>query len=110
MLTDDIIMFLRYTALFYPAVPLGMLTSALFRGINQGMNALIVTIIRAVVLQVSIAYILGVGFGYGLEGVWMGIVSGNLMAGIAVTFPWGIVSLRRFRQQVESSPLKIDEP
>jgi putative MATE family efflux protein len=106
ILADDIILFLRYTAVFYPSVPLGMLTSALFRGINKGMNALIVTIIRAVILQVSIAYILGITVGYGLEGVWLGIVTGNLLAGIAVTFPWGILSIRRFRQQVNSVPVK----
>ena len=103
VLAGDITTFLRYTALFYPSVPLGMLTSALFRGINQGMNSLIVTLIRTVVLQVSIAYLLGITMGYGLEGVWSGIVAGNLIAGIAITFPWGRLSIRRFRQQVEIS-------
>jgi len=107
VLAGDITTFLRYTALFYPSVPLGMLTSALFRGINQGMNALIVTLIRTVVLQVSIAYLLGITLGYGLEGVWGGIVAGNLIAGIAGTFPWGCLSLRRFRQQVELSQPEI---
>jgi len=107
VLAGDITTFLRYTALFYPSVPLGMLTSALFRGINQGMNALIVTLIRTVVLQVSIAYLLGITLDYGLEGVWGGIVAGNLIAGIAVTFPWGCLSLRRFRQQVALSQPEI---
>lgn len=107
VLAGDITTFLRYTALFYPSVPLGMLTSALFRGINQGMNSLIVTLIRTVVLQVSIAYLLGITLGYGLEGIWMGIVAGNLIAGIAITFPWGLLSIRRFRQQVETSPPEI---
>lgn len=101
-LAADITTFLRYTALFYPSVPLGMLTSALFRGINKGMNALIVTLVRTIVLQVFIAYVLGVALGYGLVGVWIGIVAGNILAGIALTFPWGRLTIRRFRQQVET--------
>jgi len=100
-LADDITAFLRYTALFYPSVPLGMLTSALFRGINQGMNALIVTLVRTLVLQVSVAYLLGMVLGYGLVGVWVGIAAGNLVAGIALTFPWGRLAITRYRALIQ---------
>jgi len=85
---DDLINFLRITAIFYPAVPLGMLTSAMFRGIGKGTRSLIVTILRTIILQVPMCYLLGITFGLGLNGVWTGIVAGNVAA-VGITFPWG---------------------
>jgi Na+-driven multidrug efflux pump len=81
-------MFLRITAVFYPMVPLGMLTSAMFRGIGKGTRSLIVTILRTIILQVPISYLLGITFGLGLNGVWVGIVIANVVA-VVVTFYWG---------------------
>jgi putative MATE family efflux protein len=85
---ETLIVFLRITALFYPTVPLGMLTSAMFRGIGKGTRSLIVTILRTLILQVPICYLLGITFGFGLNGVWTGIVVANLLA-VTVTFSWG---------------------
>jgi putative MATE family efflux protein len=85
---DTLIVFLRITALFYPTVPLGMLTSAMFRGIGKGTRSLIVTILRTLILQVPICYLLGITFGFGLNGIWTGIVVANLLA-VTVSFSWG---------------------
>lgn len=85
---EQLVVFLRVTAIFYPAVPLGMLTSAMFRGVGKGTRSLIVTVFRTIVLQVPICYLLGITFGLGLIGVWMGIVTGNVVA-VAITFYWG---------------------
>jgi len=85
---NELIKFLRITAVFYPTVPLGMLTSAMFRGIGKGMRSLIVTVLRTIILQVPIAYLLGILLRWGLPGVWMGIVIGNVSA-VTVTFTWG---------------------
>jgi len=84
----DLTEFLRVTSLFYPVVPLGMLTSAMFRGIGKGMRSLIVTLLRTIILQVPISYLLGIPLGLGLNGVWMGIVIANVAA-VSVTFYWG---------------------
>lgn len=85
---ETLVVFLRITAVFYPAVPLGMLTSAMFRGIGKGTRSLIVTVLRTIILQVPICYLLGITFGFGLNGVWTGIVIANLIA-VSVTFSWG---------------------
>jgi putative MATE family efflux protein len=85
---ETLVVFLRITAVFYPTVPLGMLTSAMFRGIRKGTRSLIVTILRTIILQVPICYLLGITFGFGLNGVWTGIVAANLLA-VSVTFSWG---------------------
>jgi len=85
---NDIITFLRIMVLIYPTVPLGMLTSALFRGVGKGKNSLIVTLFRTIILQVPFAYFLGIYFHLGLIGVWIGILAGNIIA-VSVTFLWG---------------------
>ena len=85
---ENLIFFLRIIAIFFPAVPLGMLTSAMFRGIGKGMRSLIVTLLRTILLQIPITYLLGITFGFGLNGVWIGIVIANMIA-VSVTFFWG---------------------
>lgn len=102
-LAPDIINFLRWMVPFYPTVPLGMLTSAMFRGVNKGMNAMIVTIIRTVVLQVLVAYVFGIVLGFGLIGVWVGIVAGNIIASVFITFPWGRLTIAKFRKLLTPS-------
>lgn len=85
---EEITVFLRIMSVFYPAVPLGMLTSAMFRGIGKGTRSLVVTLLRTIILQVPLAYLLGILLGLGLKGVWMGIVVGNILA-VLITFIWG---------------------
>ncbi|MFW6128828.1 MAG: MATE family efflux transporter [Candidatus Aminicenantaceae bacterium] len=85
---DDLVTFLKILSIFYPTVPMGMLTSAMFRGIGKGKRSLIVTILRTIILQVPVAYLLGITFNLGLTGVWLGLISGNILAAI-VTFSWG---------------------
>ncbi len=85
---DEIIIFLRIMVLIYPTVPLGMLTSAMFRGVGKGKNSLIATLFRTIILQVPFAYLLGIYFNMGLIGVWIGIIAGNIIA-VSVTFLWG---------------------
>ncbi len=85
---DEIIHFLRIMVLLYPTVPLGMLTSAMFRGVGKGKNSLIVTLFRTIFLQVPFAYFLGIFFNLGLMGIWMGIIAGNIIA-VSLTYLWG---------------------
>ncbi len=85
---EELVIFLRIMSLLYPMVPLGMLTSAMFRGIGEGKKSLMVTILRTFVLQVPAAYIFGIVLDMGLIGVWWGIIAGNFIA-VTVTFLWG---------------------
>ncbi len=94
---NSLVSFLRITCLFYLAVPLGMLTSAMFRGVGKGMNSLIVTILRTFVFQLSAAYLFGITFGFGLIGIWWGIAAGNICA-VVITFIWGRSTVNRILQ------------
>lgn len=91
---DDLVNFLRIICLLYPTVPIGMLTSAMFRGIGHGGKSLIVTLIRTILFQIPAAYLLGIVFEMGLTGIWLGIVAGNVLA-VVITFSWGIFTINR---------------
>ena len=96
-ISDSLTTAFRVLAWFLPTVPLGMLTSSMFQGIGKGEYSLAVTILRTVIFQVAFSYLLGITFGYGIRGVWWGIVFGNVIASV-VSFSWGrftIVCLQR---------------
>jgi len=104
---DELVTFLRIICLFYPAVPFGMLTSAMFRGVGKGSRSLIVTIIRAIILQVPVVYLFGIIMGMGLTGIWIGIVTGNVVATF-ITFSWGVYTVNRIplhRAEKPSEPI-----
>ncbi len=92
-ITDDLIIFLRIISLFYFTTAFGMISSAMFQGIGKGVNALIVTIIRTIILTPLFALIFVRTFGMGLPGVWFGMVTGNIIGAI-VGFLWIKVYIR----------------
>jgi Na+-driven multidrug efflux pump len=93
-ISEELVRFLKISALFYLVVPPGILTSAMFRGVGKGFNSLVVSVIRTFVFQIPLAYIFGAYLGWGLTGVWWGIVLGNLTATI-FTFTWGLRTVNR---------------
>ena len=86
-IAPDLIAFLRIITLFYPGVAFGMLSSSLFQGTGKGMNALIVTILRSLILTPIFAILFGFVFEYGLPGLWWSLVIANL-SGSFVAFLW----------------------
>jgi putative MATE family efflux protein len=93
-ISEELIRFLKISTFFYPFLPFGILTSAMFMGINKGMQSLIVTIIRTFVFQIPLAYFLGSYLGFGLTGIWWGIVLGNVFSTF-ITFSWGFKTVNR---------------
>ncbi|MDY6966582.1 MAG: MATE family efflux transporter [Halobacteriota archaeon] len=86
-IAPDLVTFLRIMCIFYPGVAFGMLSSSLFQGVGKGMNALIVTILRSLVLTSLFAVLFAIKLDLGLIGVWWGIVIANL-TGSMVAFSW----------------------
>ena len=79
--------FFRATCLFYLFVPLGICSSSVFQGLGKGLNSLLLTIIRTLVLVSVFAYILAIPLGLGQTGVWYGLVLGNACGSI-IAFIW----------------------
>ena len=86
-------LFLRIMSLFYVGVPFGMFASSLFQGTGKGMNALVVTILRTLILAPLCSVFFAFNLEMGLVGVWWGIVAANTI-GPAVAFLWARLYLR----------------
>ncbi len=97
LLEDDITLFLRYMCIFFPATAGGMISSSLFQGTGRGVNSLVVTILRTLVIAVPLAALLGLGFKLGMEGVYVGIIIANWTASI-VGIVWVHFYIRKLRR------------
>ncbi len=93
-IAPDLIIFLRVASLFYVTVPYGMLSSSLFQGTGKGVNALIVTVLRTIILTPLCSFLLAFNLGMGLNGIWWGLVVANTI-GSAVAFAWARLYIRR---------------
>ncbi|MGQ9787896.1 MAG: MATE family efflux transporter [Candidatus Hadarchaeaceae archaeon] len=86
-LAEDLTLFLRIACLFWPFVSLGMHSSALFQAVGRGVSSLMATVLRVLVLTFLFVFILAFVLGFGLIGVWWGIVLANII-GSLVVFSW----------------------
>jgi putative MATE family efflux protein len=86
-LIPGFILFFQTMCLFYPFAPLGMFSSSVFQGTGRGLTSLVITILRNLVFIAVFAYLLGIVFGFGEPGVYLGIVAGNILGG-SVGYLW----------------------
>ncbi|WP_340819752.1 MATE family efflux transporter [Methanolobus sp. WCC4] len=93
-ITDDLITFLRIICIFYPAVSLGMLSSALFQGVGKGLSALFATILRVLIFTPIFTLFFAFTLGQGLTGIWWGMVVGNIMGSFFI-FVWARIYVGR---------------
>ena len=96
-IASDLTFFLRVMCIFYPSVSLGMLSASVFQGTGKGINALLATTLRTLILTPLFVVVLAFSFNIGLIGIWFGIVAANII-GSAVAFSWArlyIVKLLR---------------
>lgn len=103
-IAGDIITFIRIMCIYYPAAAFGILSSAMFQGIGKGINSLIVTIFRTVLLVTPLAYFFAITLRMSLPGIWWGIVVGNI-AGATFAFIWARLIINRMKDKNGSSAL-----
>ena len=70
-----------------------MLSSSLFQGTGKGMNALVVTVLRTLILTPLFTVVFGFSLGLGLVGIWWSLVAANIV-GVAVAFSWARLYIR----------------
>ncbi len=92
-IADDLVVFLKIMCLFYPVAAFGILSSAMFQGTGKGINALIATIIRTLLLTPLFSLVFAFLLDQSLLGVWFGIAVGNTV-GAAVAFLWAKAHIR----------------
>lgn len=104
---EDLVKALKILSFFIPTVPFGMFTSAMFQGIGQGLKSLAVSILRTIVLHVFFSWLFVFVLEMGLNGVWLGILMGNIVAE-ALTFMWGILTTNTLREKFRCSKQELE--
>jgi putative MATE family efflux protein len=92
-IANDLMIFLRIMFIYYPATAYGMVSSAMFQGIGKGINSLIISIFRTIILAAPLAFVFSIPLNLKLPGVWWGIVAGNIIGGI-IAFVWARIYVR----------------
>ncbi|KUK14242.1 MAG: MATE family efflux transporter [Synergistetes bacterium] len=95
---EELVSALRILPLFLPFLPFGVMTSSLFQGIGKGERSFVITLLRALILELAFAYLLGFSLKLGLHGIWTGMVLGNAV-GALLAFAWGSVTVRNMSFQ-----------
>ncbi len=94
VLYDDITLFTRIICFFYPAASIAIISSSMFQGVGKGINALVITVIRTIILIVPFTWLFSIVLQMGLVGVWTGIVTGSYIA-VIIAFFWAKSFIRR---------------
>jgi len=93
-LAGTMVAFMHVMCLFYPFMSPGIMSACLFQGAGKGLTSLLLNVLRDVVLITGVAYILGMVLGLGQEGIWWGIVFGNI-AGSLFSYLWARLYINR---------------
>ncbi|WP_407391989.1 MATE family efflux transporter [Methanobrevibacter sp.] len=96
-LSGDIATALSILTLFVIAVPHGMMSSMMFQGVGKGVYSLLITLLRSLILETVFAYLFCFVFGWGLIGIYAGIVFGCFVGG-TVGYLWAKLFIKRFRE------------
>ena len=84
-------------SLFVLAIPLGMISSMVFQGVGKGINSLIITILRSLILESIFAYIFGIILGWGVQGIYCGLILGCFVGGL-FGYIWSKLFIRNFEK------------
>ncbi|MDR1819288.1 MAG: MATE family efflux transporter [Methanobrevibacter sp.] len=79
---DGMIVFLRNLCFFILFIPIGSIAGSIFQGLGRGFDSLILALIREFILVIIIAYIFAITLSMGENGVWLGIVVGNIIGSL----------------------------
>lgn len=99
-LAPRIAVLIQIMIIFIYAVCLGMVSAMLFQGVGKGFTSLILTFIRALLLEVVFSYLFGVVMGMGEQGIYYGVVLGGFLGGI-ISFVWANIYLQRLKRNFQ---------
>jgi len=81
-LLDPTITFFHIFAWFFIVFPGGIISTYVFQGLGKGTHSLIFTIIREAICATFFAVLFGIIFGWGINGVWFGVLVGYSIGGL----------------------------
>ena len=96
-LSPQIAQAISVLSLFVLAIPHGMMSSMMFQGLVKGVYSLLITLLRSLILESVFAYVFCFIFGWGLTGIYAGVVFGCFVGG-TVGYIWAKFFIRKFTQ------------
>lgn len=84
-------------SLFVLAIPHGMMSAMMFQGVGKGIYSLLITLLRSLILESVFAYIFCFIFGWGVTGIYAGVVFGCFVGG-TIGYIWAKFFIREFRK------------
>jgi putative MATE family efflux protein len=93
-LAPAVIAFMHVMCLFYPFMSPGIMSACLFQGAGKGLTSLFINMLRDVILITMLSFVLGIVLGLGQEGIWWGIVFGNI-SGSLFAYLWAKLYISR---------------
>ncbi|WP_407462143.1 MATE family efflux transporter [Methanobrevibacter sp.] len=88
---------LSILSFFNICVPHGMMSSMMFQGVGKGTYSLIITLLRSLILETVFAYVFCFTFGWGLIGIYSGVIFGCFIGG-TFGYIWAKFFIRRFKR------------
>jgi len=101
-ITASLELFLQIICLFYPGAALGILSAATFQGVGKGLNSLLVTVLRTIILTTIFALIATSVFHLGLAGVWWSLVLSNI-TGSLITYVWVKLYIKKLNTRIQQT-------
>lgn len=96
-LAPEIATAISVLSLFVLAIPHGMMSSMVFQGVGKGVYSLMITLLRSLILESVFAYLFCFVFGFGLPGIYGGVVFGCFVGG-TVGYIWAKFFIRKFKE------------
>jgi putative MATE family efflux protein len=84
-------------SLFVLAIPHGMMSSMMFQGVGKGTYSLLITLLRSLILESVFAYVFCFIFGWGVSGIYAGVVFGCFVGG-TVGYIWAKFFIKKFKE------------
>ena len=96
-LSPQIAQAISVLSLFVLAIPHGIMSSMMFQGVGKGTYSLLITLLRSLILESVFAYLFCFIFGWGLPGIYAGVVFGCFVGG-TVGYIWAKFFIRKFKE------------
>ena len=89
-------------SLFVLAIPHGIMSAMIFQGVGKGVYSLIITLLRSLIFESVCAYLFGFVLGWGVMGIYAGLVLGCFIGGI-FAYIWAKIFISKCEKQWEAS-------
>lgn len=96
-LAPEIARAISVLTLFVLAIPHGIMSSMMFQGVGKGVYSLLITLLRSLILESVFAYIFCFIFGWGVVGIYAGVIMGCFVGG-TIGYIWAKLFIREFKK------------